>query len=59
VVAVEQGRYIGFGYMDTEFTATSPDQFKLFIKNYADNRDVQQIIQRELHKAHAHKIITY
>lgn len=59
VVAVEQGRYIGFGYMDTSFTATSPDQFKLFVKNYSDNRDVQRIIRRHLHKSHTDKVITF
>ena len=59
IVAVEQGRYIGFGYMDTGFTATTPDQFKLFIKQYPDNRDVQRIIQGHLQRGHNHKIITY
>jgi len=59
VVAVERGRYIGFGYMDAEFAATSPDQVKFFIKNYADNRDVQRIIQRHLHKAQPDDVITF
>ncbi len=59
VVAVEHGRYLGFGYMDNEFPATSPDQLKLFIKNYSDNRDVQRIIQRHLRQAHTNKIIAF
>ncbi len=59
VVDVEKGRYIGFGYMDPEFAASTPDQFKLFIKKYDDNRDVQRIIQRHLHQSHTNKIITY
>ena len=59
VVAVENGRYIGFGYLDTAFSAENPDQFKFFIKTYADNRDVQRIIQRHLQHAHTNKIITY
>ena len=59
VVAVEQGRYIGFGYMETEFAATTPDQLRSFIKRYADNRDVQRIIQRYLRQPNTGKVITY
>jgi DNA polymerase-3 subunit epsilon len=59
VVAVEKGRYIGFGYMDLEFAAGTPDQLKLFIKNYPDNRDVQRIIRGYLHKPHQNKVITF
>ncbi|MEO8087169.1 MAG: exonuclease domain-containing protein [Bacteroidota bacterium] len=59
VVAVENGRYIGFGFMDRELTSTSPEQLKFFIKNYADNRDVQRIIQRYLHKAGSQNVITF
>jgi len=59
IVAVEKGRYIGFGYVDNEFTVANPEQLKFFIQNYADNRDVQQIIQRYLNKQTAAKVITY
>jgi DNA polymerase-3 subunit epsilon len=59
VIAIEKGRYIGFGYMDNEFAAAAPDQLKFFIRNYDDNRDVQRIIQRHLQKAPAERIITY
>ena len=59
VVAVEKGRYIGFGYMDNDFAVSNPDQMKFFIRNYNDNRDVHRIIQRHLQKAPAERIITY
>jgi len=59
VIAIEKGRYIGFGYMDNEFAATTPDQLKFFIRNYNDNRDVQRIIQRHLQKTPAERIISY
>jgi DNA polymerase-3 subunit epsilon len=59
VVAVENGRYIGFGYLDSGFTVDSPDQVKFFLKNFADNRDVQRIIRRHLQQPHTDKVITY
>jgi DNA polymerase-3 subunit epsilon len=59
VVSIEKGRYVGFGYMDREFTAYSPDQLKFFIRNFNDNRDVQRIIQRHLQDAPSDRIISY
>ncbi len=59
VVAVEQGRYIGFGYMDSDFAVTNPEQLKFFIQKYSDNRDAHRIIHRHLHNAHTSKIISY
>ncbi len=59
VVAVEKGRYLGFGFLDNEFNATTPDQLKFFIRNYNDNRDVQRIIQRHLQHTPADRIISY
>jgi len=59
IVAVEDGKYIGFGYVDNAFEVTHPEQFKLYIKSYSDNRDVQRIIRRHLDTGHADKIIAY
>ena len=59
VVSIEKGRYTGFGYLDNEFPAASPDQIKFVIRNYNDNKDVQRIIQRYLQKAPADAIISY
>lgn len=59
VVAVEKGRYIGFGYIDNDFSVTSPDQLKFFIRNYDNNKDVQRIIQRHLQKTQPDRIISY
>lgn len=59
VVAVESGRYIGFGYLDADFSITAPDQLKLFVRKYADNRDVQRIIRRHLQHHQSAGVITY
>jgi DNA polymerase-3 subunit epsilon len=59
IVAVEGGKYVGFGYMDNEFEITNPEQLKLFIKNYDDNRDAQRIIRRHLEASHRDKIVNY
>jgi DNA polymerase-3 subunit epsilon len=59
IVAVENGKYTGFGYIDNDFEITNPEQLKLFIRNYEDNRDAQRIIRRHLDAAHADKIISY
>jgi DNA polymerase-3 subunit epsilon len=59
VVAVENGKYIGFGYIDNSFEVTHPEQFKLYIKNYTDNRDAQRILRRHLEAKHSDKIISY
>jgi DNA polymerase III subunit epsilon len=59
VVAVEDGKYVGFGYVDNDFKIANPEQLKLFIKNFPDNRDVQRIIRRHLDAHHSDKIINF
>lgn len=46
VVGVENGRYLGFGYIDFEMNgALNLEDLKGCLKKYPDNRDVQQIIR--------------
>ena len=59
VVAVENGRYIGFGFIDAEQAPSNPEHIRSFIKYYPDNRDIQRIIQRHIHQQGTSKIITY
>lgn len=59
IVAVEHGRYLGFGYVDNDFSASSPEQLKFFIKSYADNRDIQRIIRRHLQRESNEKLIVW
>lgn len=59
VVAVENGRYIGFGYVEADMPVTTHDELRQYIKKYVDNRDVQRIIQRHLQHPNTGKVITY
>ncbi len=46
LVVVENGRYVGFGYVDETFTARKLADFREAVQPYADNKDVQQIIRQ-------------
>ena len=48
IVLVENGRYRGFGYVDETFSARRLADFREVIKNYTDNKDIQQIIRNHL-----------
>jgi DNA polymerase-3 subunit epsilon len=48
VVKIENGRYMGFGYIDTESIGNDLENLSDVIKAYLDNRDVQQIIRTYL-----------
>lgn len=48
VVKIENGKYIGFGYIDTESIGNDLENLSDVIKTYPDNRDVQQIIRTYL-----------
>ena len=59
VVKIENGRYIGFGYIDISEINTGYELFHDCIKPYQDNRDVQHIIKRYLKRNKPEKIITF
>jgi DNA polymerase-3 subunit epsilon len=52
LVVVENGRYVGFGYVDETFTARKLADFRQAVKPYADNKDVQQIIRQYVRTKH-------
>lgn len=57
VVLVENGRYMGFGYVDTEsFSARRLADFRDVITRYNDNKDAQQIIRQYLRTKHKDKV---
>ncbi|UOQ77161.1 hypothetical protein MUN84_22390 [Hymenobacter sp. 5516J-16] len=56
IVVVENGRYLGFGYVDETFTARKLTDFKEAITRYNDNKDVQQIIRQYLRTKHKDKV---
>ncbi|UOG77081.1 GIY-YIG nuclease family protein [Hymenobacter tibetensis] len=56
VVLVENGRYLGFAYVDEYFSARTLADFKAVITRYNDNKDVQQIIRQYLRTKHKDKV---
>lgn len=44
VVVVENGRYLGFGYIEKSTAISTIDEAKMYIKKMVDNRDTQKII---------------
>ncbi|TGE04585.1 exonuclease domain-containing protein [Hymenobacter fodinae] len=56
LVVVENGRYLGFGYVDESFSARRFVDFKDAITRYHDNKDVQQIIRQYLRTKHKDKV---
>jgi DNA polymerase-3 subunit epsilon len=59
VVVVENGRYLGFGFVDDTFSAQNLDDFKSVIKRYNDNKDIMQIIRHHLRTKHSDKVIVF
>ncbi|MBI9052874.1 MAG: GIY-YIG nuclease family protein [Bacteroidales bacterium] len=59
VVKIENGKYIGFGYIDTESMGNSLENLSDVIKIYPDNRDVQQIIRTYLKQHSVEMLIKY
>lgn len=59
LVVIENGRYLGFGFVDDSFTATNLEDFKNGIKRFNDNKDIQQIIRQHLRTKHPDKVIVF
>jgi DNA polymerase-3 subunit epsilon len=59
VVMIENGKYLGFGYIDLTYFGGSMDEFRDCIKEHEDNRDIQKIINGYVLKKKAEKVITF
>jgi DNA polymerase-3 subunit epsilon len=59
VVQVENGKYIGFGFLNTRESYLQLEDIRDCIRIYEDNRDVQQIIRTYLNRNEVEKIIRY
>jgi DNA polymerase-3 subunit epsilon len=59
VIKIENGKYIGFGYFAPSFIEDNPCIFHECIKQYPDNREVQQIIRQYLRNNKVEKIMVY
>jgi len=59
IVAVENGKYLGFGFFEPEFVSGNPEELKSFIQPGYDNPDIHRIIRAHLKKRKSDKIIYY
>ncbi|MBT3935977.1 MAG: GIY-YIG nuclease family protein [Bacteroidetes bacterium] len=59
IVKVENGKYLGFGYVDIENFDGDIELLKDCVKPYVDNRDVQSIIKNYLKSNKVEQVITY
>ena len=59
VVQLENGKYIGFGFLNTGETYLQLEDIADCIKIYEDNRDVQQIVRTYMQKNEVEKVIRY
>lgn len=59
VVKIENGKYIGFGYINTEFMGNDIENLSDVISTYPDNKDVQQIIRSYLKQHSVEMLIKY
>jgi len=59
VVKVKNGKYIGFGYIQPEFSPLIHENLHECIHKYSDNKDTQQIIIRFLKRKLYEKFIVY
>jgi DNA polymerase-3 subunit epsilon len=59
VVQLENGKYIGFGFLNTDESYLQLEDIVNCIKIYEDNRDIQQIIKTYLNRHDVEKVIRY
>ncbi|MCU4176126.1 exonuclease domain-containing protein [Carboxylicivirga sp. N1Y90] len=59
IVIIENGRYLGWGYIYEDTVIESPKEFKDHIKLYNDNRDTRVIINQYLRQKKHKKLIPY
>ncbi|PLX18884.1 MAG: exonuclease [Marinilabiliales bacterium] len=59
IVKIENGKYIGFGYIDAESIGNDIDNLSDVIRVYPDNKDVQQIIRTYLRQHSVEMLIKF
>jgi DNA polymerase-3 subunit epsilon len=59
VVKIENGKYMGFGYVDTNEAIGETQPLHDCILSYSDNREVRQIINSYLRRNKVEKILKY
>lgn len=59
IVVIENGRYLGYGYIDRNTPIEQAAEFKEYIRRYDDNRDTRIIIGNYLRQKKYKKLISY
>jgi len=59
VVQLENGKYLGYGFLNTEESYLQLEDIKDCIRMFEDNRDVHQIIRTYLNRFEVEKVIRY
>jgi len=59
VVKIENGKYMGYGYIDVSGSINKIDDLNACVNKYLDNRDVQQIIRSYLRRNKVDRIIKF
>ncbi len=59
IVLVENGNYLGFGYLHNDIQVDSPEDFKDYINTFPDNPDIQYILEGYLRKNIRDKVLSF
>jgi len=59
LVLVENGVYIGHGFTDHNFSATSFEALKDRVTTYQDNQDIQKILKTHLSHSNGDEVIYF
>lgn len=59
VVMVENGKYLGFGYINTGIAISVKEDIRPYIKSFQDNQDAQRILQTYLRQADRRQVIAF
>ncbi|MFT3738959.1 MAG: exonuclease domain-containing protein [Breznakibacter sp.] len=59
LVVVEDGRYLGYGYLPIEESISNPSEFKDYIKQQENDRDARLIIKAFLHNNKPLRLIEF
>ena len=59
IVQIKNGRYVGFGFAPLQTIHKGPDYINMAIKTYANNREVQHILNTFIYKEIYERLIEY
>lgn len=59
VIKIENGRYVGYGFIDASMDGLNPDLLHDVIRSYPANQDVYRILRNYLRTRKVHTIISY